>query len=84
MIGILMIAITGLIVGAVAKFLMPGDDGGGIVMTSLLGIGGAFVGNALTSFVGIGFTSGVGGFVSALVGALILLFGYNKFTGKNA
>ena len=52
--GILLILITGLAVGVVAKFLMPGDDPGGSIVTTLLGIAGALVGGFLASFVGIG------------------------------
>ncbi|MFN2221913.1 MAG: GlsB/YeaQ/YmgE family stress response membrane protein [Candidatus Promineifilaceae bacterium] len=76
--GILSWIIMGLIVGALAKFIMPGDDPGGIIVTILLGIAGAFVGGFITSFLGFG---PVGGFnlVSLLVatgGAMLLLAGY--------
>lgn len=72
----LMILVTGLIVGVVAKFLMPGDDPGGLIVTTLLGIAGAFVGGYLASVVGIGAVGSVGSFITAVVGAMLLLAGY--------
>jgi uncharacterized membrane protein YeaQ/YmgE (transglycosylase-associated protein family) len=76
--GILSWIIMGLIVGALAKLIMPGDDPGGIIVTILLGIAGAFVGGFIASFLGFG---PIGGFnlVSLLVatgGAMLLLAGY--------
>ncbi len=78
--GILSWIIMGLIVGIVAKWIMPGKDGGGIIITILLGIAGAFVGGFLGSLVGLGSVSGfnIGSFVLAIVGALLLLFVYRK------
>lgn len=46
--------ILGLIAGALAKWLMPGDDDGGWIMTIVLGVAGAFVGGWLGSFIGLG------------------------------
>jgi uncharacterized membrane protein YeaQ/YmgE (transglycosylase-associated protein family) len=78
--GILSWIILGLIAGALAKWLMPGNDGGGWFMTMLLGIAGAFAGGFVGSFVGLGTTGGfsIGSIVTATVGAFILLFVYNK------
>ena len=58
---------------------MPGKDGGGLVITALLGIAGAFVGGWLGSFVGLGSTGefSIGSLITAVVGALALLFIYN-------
>ncbi|MDG1819688.1 MAG: GlsB/YeaQ/YmgE family stress response membrane protein [Porticoccaceae bacterium] len=70
--------ILGLLAGILAKYIMPGKDGGGFVVTALLGIAGAFVGGWLGSFIGIG-TTGEFSFASlltAVVGALVLLFVY--------
>lgn len=77
-VGLLVLALTGLVVGAVAKFIMPGDDPGGIVVTALIGLAGAFVGGFLSSMLGFGGFTGLNlaSFVSALVGALILLGAY--------
>jgi uncharacterized membrane protein YeaQ/YmgE (transglycosylase-associated protein family) len=76
--------IVGLIAGALAKFIMPGDDPGGFVITILLGIAGAIVGGFLASLIGIG----GGGFIwttlIATIGAIILLAIYRAFAGSRA
>ncbi len=74
--GILSWIVLGLIVGVLAKFLMPGRDGGGIVVTTLLGVGGAFVGGAVASALGLGSFTGfnLGSIGIATGGALLLLF----------
>ena len=71
--------ILGLLAGVLAKYIMPGKDGGGLVITALLGIAGAFVGGWLGSFVGLGSTGefSIGSLITAVVGALALLFIYN-------
>ncbi len=76
--GILSWIVLGLIVGALAKLIMPGDDPGGIIVTILLGIGGAFVGGAIASFIGLGDFTGFnfGSIVIALLGAILLLVIY--------
>ena len=78
--GILSWLILGLIVGALAKWIMPGEDPGGILVTMGLGIGGAFVGGFLASLMGLGSVSGINvwSVMIATLGALILLFGYRK------
>ncbi|BCG48198.1 UPF0410 protein [Citrifermentans bremense] len=76
--GILTWIILGLVVGALAKLLMPGDDPGGIFMTILLGIAGAFLGGMIGSMLGIGSITGFNmlSIVLAIVGAIILLVLY--------
>ena len=76
--GIISWIILGLIVGALAKFIMPGDDPGGIIVTILIGIAGAFLGGFIGSSIGLGEVTGFnfGSLFLAVVGALILLFGY--------
>lgn len=77
--GILSWIVLGIIAGALAKWLMPGKDGGGLFITMLLGIAGAFIGGYLGSFLGIGVTGGDISFVSigtATAGAFVLLFVY--------
>jgi uncharacterized membrane protein YeaQ/YmgE (transglycosylase-associated protein family) len=75
--------IVGLIAGALAKLIMPGDDPGGIVVTIILGIVGAVIGGFLLSLVGLG---GGGGFISSIIagiiGAVILLAIYRLFAGR--
>lgn len=68
-------AILGLVIGALAKFLMPGPDGGGWLITSLLGIGGAVVGGSIASAIGLASFTGfnVSGLIIAIVGAMLLL-----------
>jgi uncharacterized membrane protein YeaQ/YmgE (transglycosylase-associated protein family) len=71
--------VLGLIAGALAKWLMPGKDGGGWIVTILLGIAGAFVGGYLGSFLGVGVTGGginLASIGTATVGAFLLLFAY--------
>ena len=76
--GILSWIIMGLIVGALAKLIMPGDDPGGFIVTIMLGIGGAFVGGFIGSRLGIGDVTGfnLGSIGIATGGAMLLLFGY--------
>jgi uncharacterized membrane protein YeaQ/YmgE (transglycosylase-associated protein family) len=77
-------AIIGLIVGALAKFIMPGKDPGGIIITMLLGIAGALLAGWLGQAVGW-YRPGQGaGFIASLIGALILLFIYRLFKGRRA
>lgn len=78
--------IVGLVAGALAKALMPGDDPGGIVVTILLGIAGAIVGGFLSVALGLG--NGVDDFdigtiVLAVLGAMLLLFGYRMVLGNS-
>ena len=80
---ILMILLTGLIIGVVAKFLMPGADPGGFVITTLLGIAGAFVGGFASQAIGFGAMGSAGSFLIAVLGAMALLFGYRQIKGKS-
>jgi uncharacterized membrane protein YeaQ/YmgE (transglycosylase-associated protein family) len=81
--GILAWVVLGLVVGALAKWIMPGDDPGGIFVTILIGIAGALLGGFLSSALGIGTVSGFNlpSVVIAVVGSLILLFGYRRIKG---
>lgn len=78
--GIISWIIFGLIAGIAAKFIMPGKDGGGIIMTCILGIVGAVVGGWISTLFGMGQVDGfnIGSFVIAIIGALVVLFIYNK------
>jgi uncharacterized membrane protein YeaQ/YmgE (transglycosylase-associated protein family) len=71
-------AVLGLAIGALAKLLMPGPDGGGLLTTSLLGIVGALVGGAIASAIGLGSLRGftLSGLVVAVLGAMAVLFIY--------
>ncbi len=77
--------ILGLIVGALAKWIMPGDDPGGIFITIIIGIVGAIIGGFIGGLIGFG---GLGKFhiiniILSLVGALILLGGYRLIKSRN-
>ena len=76
--GIFSWIIMGLIVGALAKFLMPGDDPGGIIVTILIGIAGACIGGFVGAKLGLGTVSGfnLGSIALATGGALLLLIVY--------
>jgi uncharacterized membrane protein YeaQ/YmgE (transglycosylase-associated protein family) len=76
--------LVGLIAGVLAKMLMPGRGPGGIILTILLGIGGAIVGGFLA--VALGISDGVNNFdfgtiFLAVAGAMLLLFGYRMVSG---
>jgi uncharacterized membrane protein YeaQ/YmgE (transglycosylase-associated protein family) len=73
--------LLGLIAGILAKWIMPGPDGGGMIVTILLGVAGAFLGGYLGSFIGVGRVGGLGitSILTATAGALILLFLYRQF-----
>jgi uncharacterized membrane protein YeaQ/YmgE (transglycosylase-associated protein family) len=66
-------ATIGLIVGAIAKFIMPGKEPGGIFITMLIGIAGAFLGTFLGRSIGHYQPDQSAGFIMSLIGALILL-----------
>ena len=73
-IGLLIVAVIGLVIGVVAKLLMPGRDPGGWFMTILLGIAGSWVGGFIATALGI--SSMVPVFMAAVLGAMLLLLIY--------
>lgn len=73
MTGILGWIVFGLVVGAIAKLLMPGRDGGGIIVTTVLGIVGALIGGFLGQALGLYGAGEAAGFFMALLGAIIVL-----------
>jgi len=81
--GILSWILFGLIAGILAKWIMPGRDGGGFIVTTILGIAGAFVGGFVGSLVGLGSVGSfsIGSFLTAICGALLLLFVFRKMKG---
>lgn len=76
--GILAWIVFGLIAGALAKFIMPGRDPGGFIVTTIIGILGAVIGGFIGVRIGFGDVTGfdVRSFVIAIAGAFILLLGY--------
>ena len=79
-IGLLMVAVIGFVIGVVAKLLMPGPDLGGWLVTILLGIAGSWVGGFVFGLLGLG--GGLLGFVGAVLGAMLLLWIYRIVKGK--
>ena len=77
--GLLWMVLVGFAAGGLAKYIMPGKEGGGFLMTTLLGIAGAVVGGFVGGLLGIYTDSLIGDLISAVVGSLILLFLWNKF-----
>lgn len=73
---IIWILVTGLVVGAIAKLLMPGRDPGGCIITMLLGIAGAVVASYLGQMLGLYQPGQPAGFIGAIVGAMVLLLIY--------
>jgi uncharacterized membrane protein YeaQ/YmgE (transglycosylase-associated protein family) len=70
--------LIGAVVGALAKFIMPGKDPGGFIVTTLLGIAGALVATYLGRFVGL-YSPGQGaGFIASVIGAILVLFIYRQ------
>jgi uncharacterized membrane protein YeaQ/YmgE (transglycosylase-associated protein family) len=82
MFGFLGWIIFGLIVGALAKLLMPGKDPGGIIITMLLGIAGALLGGWIGRALGLYGPDQPAGFLMALVGAILLLALYRVVVGR--
>jgi len=74
--------LIGLAAGAVAKFIMPGKDPGGIIITILLGIAGSFIFTYLGQFIGLYQEGETAGFIGAVIGAIILLAIYRMFKKK--
>ena len=73
---IITMLVIGLIVGIVAKFLMPGKDPGGIIITILLGIAGSFLAHYIGTAAGWYSQGEPAGFIASVVGAIILLLIY--------
>ena len=79
--------IVGLIAGALAKLIMPGDDPGGIIVTIIIGIVGAVIGGWILSFLGIGGAATgawIWSIISGIIGAVILLAIYRAVIGSRA
>src|SRR5689334_5382038 len=82
--GIIMTVIIGLVVGIIAKFLMPGKDPGGFIITAIIGIVGSFVATWLGQALGWYHAGETAGWSGSVIGAIILLIIYRLFTKKSA
>jgi uncharacterized membrane protein YeaQ/YmgE (transglycosylase-associated protein family) len=81
--GIIGWIVFGLVVGIVAKFLMPGRDPGGFIITAVLGIVGALLGGFIGQALGFYREGEPAGFLMAVIGSIILLLLYRMFTGRS-
>ena len=84
--GILAFIVVGLVAGLLAKLVLPGDDPGGLIVTTLIGIAGAFVGGLVVGILGgVGVTGiNIWSILVATLGAVILLAIYRLFAGRRA
>lgn len=84
--GILSWILLGLLAGALAKFILPGKDPGGFIVTILIGIAGAVIGGFLGGFIGLGKIESfdLGGIFIATVGAILLLIIYRIIRKRQA
>jgi len=81
---LLWMIIVGLIVGALAKLIMPGNDPGGIIVTILLGIGGSIVAGLIGRSLGWYTAGEPAGFLASIVGAVIILAIYRLIIGRTS
>jgi uncharacterized membrane protein YeaQ/YmgE (transglycosylase-associated protein family) len=79
---IVLMIIFGLVVGVIAKLLMPGRDPGGMIVTIILGVLGSLLGGFLFNAMGIGSGERYAGFIGSIIGAVILLFLYRLIVGR--
>ena len=79
---ILWALIIGLIVGALAKLVMPGKDPGGVIVTSLIGIAGSMIAHFIGTAAGWNRAEEPAGLISSVIGAVILLAIYRAVTGR--
>jgi uncharacterized membrane protein YeaQ/YmgE (transglycosylase-associated protein family) len=82
--GIIWTLLIGLVIGAVAKFLMPGKDPGGITVTSLIGVAGSFIATYAGRALGWYHEGQSAGFIMSVIGAIVLLGVYHMVRPKTA
>lgn len=80
--GLIWSIVVGFVVGLVARFLMPGRDSAGFIVTTLLGILGAFIASFLGQSMGLYQADEPAGFFAAVIGAMIVLFIYRLAVGR--
>lgn len=76
--------IIGLVVGALAKLVMPGKDPGGFVITTILGVAGAFLAHFVGKAAGWYGDTDAAGLIASVLGAVVLLAGYRMVAGRKA
>ena len=82
--GIIMTCLIGLVVGIIAKFLMPGKDPGGFIITAILGIVGSFVATWIGQALGWYKAGQTAGWIGSVIGAIILLLIYRMFSKRSS
>ena len=82
--GIIMTFIIGLVVGIIAKFLTPGRDPGGFIITAIIGIVGSFAATWIGQAMGWYQAGQSAGWIASIIGAIILLLIYRMFTKRSA
>jgi len=84
--GIIAWILLGLLAGMLAKFILPGDDPGGIIVTTIIGIVGAILGGLVAKALGFGDPIDeffdISTWVAAIVGAIVLLVAYRAIAGR--
>lgn len=81
---ILWMLIIGLVIGALAKLIMPGKDPGGILITMVIGVAGSLIAGFLGRSLGWYAEGESAGFLASIIGAVILLAGYRAVVGRRA
>lgn len=76
--------LIGFLIGVVAKFLMPGRDPAGFIITVLIGIAGSLIAGYLGGALGWYRVGESAGFLASVIGAMLLLFGYRMLSGRRA
>ena len=76
--------VIGLIAGALAKWISPGKDPGGLIVTILIGVAGGLLGGFLANFIGLGTGGHIWNLVLATVGAVLLLWIYRVIKNRSA
>ena len=78
---LLWVLFIGLIIGAVAKLIMPGKDPGGILITAAIGVAGSLVATFIGKALGLYQPDQAAGFIGAVIGSVLLLAGYRAIRG---
>ena len=83
--GILYVIVVGFIAGIIARLLSPGPNNpSGFILTTVLGIAGAFLATAIGQYIGHYEPSQGAGFITATIGALVVLFIWNRLVARGA
>ncbi len=83
MLEIIWMILIGAVIGALAKFFMPGPDPGGFFITAILGMVGALVATLLGRFFGLYGAGEAAGFIASILGAILVLFVYRRAVARS-